>query len=201
LGCVPTDTMRGVRMQAEQSRVGKVLSNWAMCPPIEGSRSTMYDRKPASAISSAAWMPAIPPPTTRVASWMGTCSGSSGSWWRRAQRRRRVPLSIFPWQPLCRCAPRRPARGSKPVRTGRGSIRLCCRHCGRCFRAGAVSRQQRPPGSGPFLDILLDQLLSQAGAHEFVIAGDNHSALFQLFAGPVTATSSTSTMPAILLPQ
>jgi len=37
--CCPTSDIFGVRMQAEQSRVGKVLSNWAMCPPIEGSRS------------------------------------------------------------------------------------------------------------------------------------------------------------------
>jgi hypothetical protein len=39
-GCEPADTILGVRIQAEQSRVGKVLSNWAMCPPMEGSRST-----------------------------------------------------------------------------------------------------------------------------------------------------------------
>ena len=38
--CCPTSDIFGVRMHAEQSSVGKVLSNWAMCPPIDGSRST-----------------------------------------------------------------------------------------------------------------------------------------------------------------
>ena len=37
---LPTSDIFGVRMQAEQSSVGKVLSNWAMWPPIDGSRST-----------------------------------------------------------------------------------------------------------------------------------------------------------------
>ena len=37
----PASTILGVRMQAAQSSVGKVLSYWAMCPPIDGSRSTM----------------------------------------------------------------------------------------------------------------------------------------------------------------
>ena len=40
LGLARTSVIFGVRMQAAQSRVGKVLSNWAMCPPMEGSRST-----------------------------------------------------------------------------------------------------------------------------------------------------------------
>ena len=40
LGFERTSVIFGVRMQAAQSRVGKVLSNWAMCPPMEGSRST-----------------------------------------------------------------------------------------------------------------------------------------------------------------
>src|SRR5690606_41219835 len=35
-----TSDIFGVRMQAAQSSVGKVLSNIAMCPPIEGFRST-----------------------------------------------------------------------------------------------------------------------------------------------------------------
>src|SRR4030042_2727920 len=38
---LPTSNILGVRMHAEQSRVGKVLSNCAMCPPMDGSRSTM----------------------------------------------------------------------------------------------------------------------------------------------------------------
>ena len=37
---LPTSTIFGVRIQAEQSRVGKVLSNCAICPPMEGSFST-----------------------------------------------------------------------------------------------------------------------------------------------------------------
>src|SRR4030067_3141942 len=53
----PTETILGVRMQAEQSKVGKVLSNWAMCPPIDGSRSTSSTRGPASANSSPARLP------------------------------------------------------------------------------------------------------------------------------------------------
>src|SRR3972149_6612988 len=35
-----TAVIFGVRMHAAQSRVGKVLSNLAMCPPMDGSRST-----------------------------------------------------------------------------------------------------------------------------------------------------------------
>ena len=44
-GWLPAVTICGVRMQAAQSRVGKVLSNWAMCPPIDGSRSTRWTRE------------------------------------------------------------------------------------------------------------------------------------------------------------
>ena len=40
LGCLPSADIFGVRMQAAQSSVGKVLSNIAMWPPIDGSRST-----------------------------------------------------------------------------------------------------------------------------------------------------------------
>ena len=39
-GCALTAVILGVRMQAAQSSVGKVLSNMAMWPPMEGSRST-----------------------------------------------------------------------------------------------------------------------------------------------------------------
>ena len=39
-GCWPTCTIFGVRMQAAQSSVGKVLSNLAIWPPMDGSRST-----------------------------------------------------------------------------------------------------------------------------------------------------------------
>ena len=57
-------TIFGVRMQAAQSRVGKVLSSWAILPPMVGCFSTMSTSKPASAMSSAVWMPAMPPPMT-----------------------------------------------------------------------------------------------------------------------------------------
>ena len=71
--------MRGVRMHAEQSNVGKVLSNCAMCPPIDGSRSTRYTWNPAFAISSADWIPAMPPPTTRVVGLIGTLISSNAA--------------------------------------------------------------------------------------------------------------------------
>ncbi len=48
-GCSLTAVILGVRMQAAQSSVGKVLSNMAMCPPIDGSRSTRITSLPASA--------------------------------------------------------------------------------------------------------------------------------------------------------
>src|SRR3972149_6830217 len=60
LGWLPASNMRGVRMQAEQSSVGKVLSSWAMCPPRLGSRSTRETWKPALGVSGAAG--AAPPP-------------------------------------------------------------------------------------------------------------------------------------------
>ena len=44
----------------EQSLVGKVLSSWAMRPPMEGSRSTRWTWSPWFARSSAAWQPATP---------------------------------------------------------------------------------------------------------------------------------------------
>jgi len=40
LGCLPTSTSLGERIQAEQSLVGKVLSSWAMTPPMLMSFST-----------------------------------------------------------------------------------------------------------------------------------------------------------------
>ena len=49
-------------MHILQSRVGKVLSNWDMCPPMEGFLSTKYTLTPIPARSSAARMPAIPAP-------------------------------------------------------------------------------------------------------------------------------------------
>ena len=51
-------------MQLEQSTVGKVLSSFAILPPMWLSRSTRSTSRPASAQSRAAWMPATPPPMT-----------------------------------------------------------------------------------------------------------------------------------------
>ncbi len=49
-----------------------------MLPPIEASFSTSTTSWPASAMSSAAWMPAMPPPITRARLVTGmrmVCSG------------------------------------------------------------------------------------------------------------------------------
>ena len=70
--------MRGVRMHCEQSSVGKVSLSWLMWPPIEASFSTSTTSWPPSAMSSAAWMPAMPPPITRARLVTGmriVCSG------------------------------------------------------------------------------------------------------------------------------
>ena len=78
--CCPTETILGVMIQAAQSKVGNVLSNLAMCPPIEGSLSTRYTVFPASAISRAACIPAIPPPMTKTLGFISTKRLSKGSW-------------------------------------------------------------------------------------------------------------------------
>jgi hypothetical protein len=38
--CRPTSTSLGARIHIEQSLVGKVLSSWAITPPMDGERST-----------------------------------------------------------------------------------------------------------------------------------------------------------------
>ena len=48
-GCSAALAILGTRMQAEQSRVGKVRSSIAMWPPMLGSRSTRITCLPASA--------------------------------------------------------------------------------------------------------------------------------------------------------
>jgi len=40
LGCRPTSTSLGESIHMEQSLVGKVLSSWAIWPPMEGDFST-----------------------------------------------------------------------------------------------------------------------------------------------------------------
>ncbi len=88
-----TETILGVRMQAAQSSVGKVLSRRAMFPPIVDSRSTRYTSRPVSASSRAAWIPAMPPPTISVAGFSGAYVTSSG--WCRATRRVAAATSAF----------------------------------------------------------------------------------------------------------
>src|SRR5512138_1088397 len=63
-GWCATSAMRGVQMQLEQSSVGKTLFRPTMTPPMEGCRSTSSTSKPWLARSSAACIPAIPPPIT-----------------------------------------------------------------------------------------------------------------------------------------
>ena len=72
-------TIFGVRMQAAQSRVGKVLSIWVILPPMVGCFSTMSTSKPASAMSRAVWMPAMPPPMTSARLVTGLVPGVSGA--------------------------------------------------------------------------------------------------------------------------
>ena len=102
LGWRAASTILGVRMQAEQSSVGKVLSNWAMRPPMEASFSTRKTWYPASAMASAAWMPAMPPPTTSETGVTNTSRSVSGSWqatrWTAAVMRvlaLAVPTALF----------------------------------------------------------------------------------------------------------
>jgi hypothetical protein len=80
LGWARTEDIFGVRMQAEQSSVGNVLSNLAMWPPMVASRSTRKTFLPALARVRAAWMPAMPPPTTSTSGRMDTRWTWSGLW-------------------------------------------------------------------------------------------------------------------------
>ena len=73
-----TSTILGVSMHAAQSRVGNVLSSCAILPPIVGLVSTISTGNPASAISSAVWMPAIPPPITSARLVTGDSPGVRG---------------------------------------------------------------------------------------------------------------------------
>ena len=78
LGFWPTSVIRGVTIQEAQSSVGNVLSSMAIFPPTVGFFSTKSTGKPASAMSSAAVMPAIPPPITRARFVIGVSPGVSG---------------------------------------------------------------------------------------------------------------------------
>ena len=81
-GWRPASAILGARIQIEQSMVGKVLSIWAILPPMDGSFSTKTTSYPESARSRAAWMPATPPPMTR-AFWI---TGMSASTWGSSSR-------------------------------------------------------------------------------------------------------------------
>ena len=74
-----TSTIFGVRIQAAQSSVGNVLSSCDIFPPIVGFFSTMSTSNPASAISSAVCIPAIPPPITSARFVTGLSPGVSGA--------------------------------------------------------------------------------------------------------------------------
>ena len=66
-GCLSQSTSRGEMVHIAQSFVGNVLSSCAMRPPMPPERSMRWTLNPASARSSDACMPAIPPPTTATA--------------------------------------------------------------------------------------------------------------------------------------
>ena len=66
-------------MHAAQSSVGNVLSIWVILPPMVGFFSTMSTSKPASAMSSAVWMPAMPPPMTSARFVTGLVPAVSGA--------------------------------------------------------------------------------------------------------------------------
>ncbi len=77
--CCAASTIFGVRMHCEQSSVGNVSESCAMCPPIDGDFSTRTTSYPEFAMSSAAWIPATPPPTTSARRVSGTSIGASAS--------------------------------------------------------------------------------------------------------------------------
>ena len=54
------------RPQVGGQSLGKYRCSWATRPPRAGPRSSNMTSYPASAASTDAVMPAIPPPTTRI---------------------------------------------------------------------------------------------------------------------------------------
>ncbi len=154
--------------------------------PADGGLSfDQIDWKPASAISSAAWIPAMPPPTTSVAGWMGTCSGSRGS----CQVTRSTPpemtaFDFFGCSDLVGMHPRDLfADGDQlaQIRVQPGTFAGCPK--GRLVQVGGAGSHDHPR-QPQFLDVFLDQFLTQAGAHELIIAGDDDTAVLELFSGP-----------------
>ncbi len=92
-GCERTWDIFGVRMQAEQSSVGNVLSNLAMWPPIVLSRSTRYTCFPASAIVRAAVDPGDAAADDQTSGLTSALRGSRYSC--RATRRTAPATSAF----------------------------------------------------------------------------------------------------------
>lgn len=62
--CRPTSTSLGEIIHMEQSLVGNVLSSSLITPPMAEDFSTRWTKKPESAKSREACIPAIPPPIT-----------------------------------------------------------------------------------------------------------------------------------------
>ena len=84
-------------MQAAQSSVGNVLSIWVILPPIVGFFSTMSTSKPASAMSKAVCIPAMPPPMTSARFFTGLVPATNGafSWtFAMAARPRIIAFSV-----------------------------------------------------------------------------------------------------------
>src|SRR5208283_584157 len=72
LGWRITSTILGPSIHMLQSKVGKVLSSCAMCPPMLMFFSTRYTWNPIFAKSKAELMPAMPPPITKAFLVTGT---------------------------------------------------------------------------------------------------------------------------------
>src|SRR4030066_2533011 len=73
LWCLPVATSFGAMMHIAQSFVGKVLSSWAIVPPMLACFSTRYTLYPESAMSRADCNPEMPPPTTRTEPRLWLC--------------------------------------------------------------------------------------------------------------------------------
>jgi len=107
--CRPTSTSFGEIIHMAHSLVGKVLSSWAIVPPMAGEASTRYTKKPLDARSKAACIPAMPPPTTitaptvsRFGSWFISDS-QNGKIEFTHQIARLITEKCNEKQPLSRC--------------------------------------------------------------------------------------------------
>ena len=198
LGSLPRADILGVRMQAAQSSVGKVLSNMAIWPPIEGLRSTSVTCLPVADSLRAASMPAMPPPTTRTSWLTGTSMGSSGS----------LSGSRWIWALRMRLALAVAATGSMVTHE------QCSRMLAICSRYGL-----RPPSEAALRKVGSCMVGEQAATTARVMPSSLMSFLMRSWPGSehmylysrATATlgcvaahlvtSSTSTLPPMLVPQ